>query len=918
VKRRLPIDGVVVPAALLLIARELLLFAPTKELAWQLSHDARVARRSAWLGALLPRPSDALDADPVALLLSSLATALAFVYLVAAWRGARPRVRGALLGLAAAVLVALPTLAVVGLGVAMRLPYGHDGGVVQLPLAMDKVLAGESPYGADYSRSVLGRQSRASEFWAPLGGNPITRHHWYLPGVHLLMIPPYLLLRALLGFFDPRLMTLPVFFLAAWLASRLVDGPARRLTAAALVLVHPLVWWPQVFGVNDVFCAVPLLLALLLAERGRTLASAALLGLACAVKQLMWPFAPFLLVLLSGVTSWRELVSVRGLRRLAAPALTTAAVAVAIVAPVALRDWRAFVNDIFRYQVGLPGEDQYPLGGTPGFGFANFVIYFGWVRSLGDPFPFSRSYALLVPLGLLLLHRQLRRPGVAAVLLNGSLALLASLYLSRIVNPNYLTLAVIFVPLAVLRDRRLPADVAVVPLVLMLLGLEFSGRELLRTTWQAADTLGFVPGLPAWLAPGDGPRWRDPLSLVFSALAVGLAIVYLVVAWVRAGNADERTAPRGHGGHGGDLRPRTGEGRDGSAVETRADTDDATRVTAWRLRSAFVVLAALLLVALPTWLVLGGGEAARVLRAEDAFVGDVRGERPLERMDGQLVPPAPVHEAWARSFRKQGEKRYVPARQPTARTTLGRLMGGVDPRWLSLLALPLAAGLAAVRVAPALRASLAAVLLLSPLGAVGVIFGSGAALAVALLLVAAGGATARRWHARGAGIAGACAASAAALVPSTWVAWPLVAAPALGRGARGRTVAALAFAVTLAAWTLPAWLAAPPLGHVTAGAEDGAPAAVRAADGAVGLTSLLAYRGLEYAPAVMAWARVAPWIFAALGLALAWRLARHERAQPAWAAAAIALLAALWLAPGAEPHALLVPLALALLAGVET
>ena len=39
---------------------------------------------------------------------------------------------------------------------------GQDGGVVQLPLAIDKILAGESPYGADYSGSMLGRQARVS------------------------------------------------------------------------------------------------------------------------------------------------------------------------------------------------------------------------------------------------------------------------------------------------------------------------------------------------------------------------------------------------------------------------------------------------------------------------------------------------------------------------------------------------------------------------------------------------------------------------------------------------------------------------------------------------------------------------------------------------------------------------------------
>ena len=52
-----------------------------------------------------------------------------------------------------------------------------------------------------------------------------------------------------------------------------------------------------------------------------------------------------------------------------------------------------------KYNVGLPGGDNYPLGGTPGFGFANFLIGYGGIKSLKDYFPFGVFYLLLVPLG---------------------------------------------------------------------------------------------------------------------------------------------------------------------------------------------------------------------------------------------------------------------------------------------------------------------------------------------------------------------------------------------------------------------------------------------------------------------------------------------------------------------------------------
>ncbi|HEU5320452.1 MAG TPA: hypothetical protein VFX28_06600, partial [Methylomirabilota bacterium] len=248
-KPRPPLDGLVVPPLLLLIARELALFDPTREIAWPLFHELRDASGPRWL---LPRPAAVLYDDPVALLLAFFATGLAAAYAAAALLGASARARAALLAASATLVVVLPTLAAVGLGRATGRPYGHDGGVVQLPLALERTLAGQSPYGADYSHSALGEQSRASVFWQPLGGNPITKHHWYLPGMHLVMAPFFLASRAFFGWFDPRAVTLLGYVVAALLAASLLPHAERRLAAAGLVLVHPLVFWPQVFGTNDV------------------------------------------------------------------------------------------------------------------------------------------------------------------------------------------------------------------------------------------------------------------------------------------------------------------------------------------------------------------------------------------------------------------------------------------------------------------------------------------------------------------------------------------------------------------------------------------------------------------------------------------------------------------------------------------
>jgi uncharacterized membrane protein len=192
--------------------------------------------------------------------------------------------------------------------------------------------------------------------------------------MHLLMALPYLLFRGLFGFFDTRLVTLAAYGVAIVLVTRLLDDPDLKLAAAAIFAVNPFVYWQQIFGTNDVLSAVPLLLAAILAGRRHADAAAAMVGLSCAVKQLAWPFAPFFLVYLAGATSLRDLTTRGRLARLLRPTLIAGAVFGAIVLPVAALDTRAFVADIFSYQTGGPGSEQYPLGGTPGFGFANLLI----------------------------------------------------------------------------------------------------------------------------------------------------------------------------------------------------------------------------------------------------------------------------------------------------------------------------------------------------------------------------------------------------------------------------------------------------------------------------------------------------------------------------------------------------------------
>jgi hypothetical protein len=645
------------------------LYDPPRVLAWRALHDPRLIASAGWLEALPAWISGGPDRDPLAGLLARLALALALGYLVAALAGAGTRVRAGLIASGAIALVVLPTLGFVAMGWATGRPYGQDGGVVQLPLAMDKIRAGQSPYGADYSDSMLGKQARVSDFWSEHGGNPILRHHAYLPGTHLLMLPAYL---ALGRAFDTRIVTLVAYVAAALLAVRVVSGPELRLAAAALVLLNPLVYWQQIFGANDLVLAALLLASLALALGGRPVWAGAVLGLACATKQLAWPFAPFLLAHLSGARDLRELLGRPALARALRPAAAALGVFLAVVLPVAALDFRAFWSDIVVYNVGLPGGDNYPLGGTPGFGFANVLLYLGRVASLRDHVDFGRFYLLLVPLGFLLLRSQLREGHPARILTAGSAALLLSVYFSRVVHPNYLILAAVLLPLGFLMGERRTADVALVPLVLLALAVEVAENELFRTSWEDALAVrlpAYLSGLPAALAPRAGPALSlDPLGLIVSAAAAAAGIAYLTAGLLGAGT---------------------------------------------RVRRALLAAAVVLLVVGPTVALIRIAEATGIRRVQDTWSASPGGS-------------GEARQAWSQSFRKDPPAALSPEGGSTRRT--------LDRRWLALAGYALAIPILAYLVPAASRLVVLGGVLLSPALVVSVAFGSPAAVMVAVVV----------------------------------------------------------------------------------------------------------------------------------------------------------------------------------------
>ena len=516
------------PGLLLALAGDALIQGPSRALAWRLLHDPELLAAPAWLRPWLPAGAP-FDRDPLALLLGGGATLLATLYLAACLARAGARLRAGLLALAVALVVLLPTALHVSVGIVTSRPFGQDGGVVQLPLALDRLLAGRSPHGGDYGDSMLGKQSRASSFWREYGGNPIVRHHAYLPGTHLAMLPPFALSRVAGVPFDTRCVTLVAMLLAAFLAQGLVESPERKLCAAAIVTLNPLVYWHQAFGANDILFVALLLVSAHRLRRGRRVSAGVVLGLACATKQLAWPYAPFLLLQASSAGSLRDLIGRDALARVRAFAVSALIAFLIVVLPVIALDPRAFFADIVAYNLGF-GGDLYPFGGTPGIGFANLVIVAGGVRSLRDAFPLGASLALLVPLALLLVRAQLRRNEIGTALAAGSVALLATIYFSRVPHPNYLIAVAILLPLAAL-SGSLRAEDVLLPFALLALSATLVDRAPFRLLWEDALRSGSTPI----------PLSSDPLGLVLAALSSGLALAYAAAAVLSASSLVRRS-----------------------------------------------------------------------------------------------------------------------------------------------------------------------------------------------------------------------------------------------------------------------------------------------------------------------------------------------------------------------------------------
>jgi hypothetical protein len=282
-----------------------------------------------------------------------------------------------------------------------------------------------------------------------------------------------------------------------------------------------------------------------------------------------------------------------------------------------------------------------------------------------------------------------------------------------------------------------------VPLLLLLFGVEVAEHELFRGVFETAASIHLQQHLaPCWRAlwpRAGGDLTRDPLGLLLSASAAGIAVVYLLLSIFQA--------------------------------------------PGW-IRRSTLGAAVVGLVLLPTLLVIRVGEAA----------GETRGQAPWLASVLSVAPGAPVvREAWSTSFRRDPPERLAPGPVTMAASLaswLAGVLGGSDPRRVLLVGFALLAVLFSTGASRD-RGLFGWAALLSPPLALGVVFGSPDVLVLASLFGAWRLGAAARDHG-----AGAVLAVGAALVPRT-----LWSAPGLAASLRspGKALCAAALSGLLVA-----------------------------------------------------------------------------------------------------------------------
>jgi len=395
-----------------------------------------------WARPLLLFPSDKLVTDPLIRLTAALAVGTVILYLILDLKAqtssapATYRPREILVWLLIGLFVIVPLIGTMAKRYhSEQSVYNHDGGIYQTTEAIEMILDGRNPYTHDYQNLYMRAYAEQSGVIEPMFHNP------YLPGSFLLPIPVYFISNAMFGMHFQRLFYL-ICFIGLLLLVRTMATGEKRLAMLVAVGLNPAVGYFLHQGRNDIALAVLLLATVWCVDKRWPVLAGVFYGCACGYKQLAWFAAPFLWIYLQGMPGDRKKNSIKTV-------IAATVVFLVLMGPFVIWDAGALYDDTFAFNSGS-SEHPYKLGGTPGFGAANLVLYWGAVESRASYFPFWIPMLLAgVPLMIWLGKLQLKNNNRSMLMASITLITFVIPYFSRFFHDNYFALISILIAVSV-------------------------------------------------------------------------------------------------------------------------------------------------------------------------------------------------------------------------------------------------------------------------------------------------------------------------------------------------------------------------------------------------------------------------------------------------------------------------------------
>jgi len=311
----------------------------------------------------------------------------------------------------------------------------HDGGVWLTEGAARRLLAGENPYDTTYFEEMKRHPSHES-----------LHHYPYGPLNFIMAAPIMALMQRWLGWYDQRVLYLGVLVWLA-IACRLLtrDEKNRRLLPIVLFL-NPLMLNQFVRGYNDSLMFAFLLLALILASRGKTAGASMAMGASLMVKQnAVFAVLPWLLHVYIGGRNQEK--RHRRVRRFLLSGLIPCAVTCAVVClPFFLWSPTDFIDDYVLFLLGMSPLGRIPIrADKTAWGLGKLILAGGIVQGPLAPMPLPVT-TLMFGVGILALLvikcvMQRTRNTQASVASSAGVLLLLVSFFGRRFHGNYVGLA---------------------------------------------------------------------------------------------------------------------------------------------------------------------------------------------------------------------------------------------------------------------------------------------------------------------------------------------------------------------------------------------------------------------------------------------------------------------------------------------